>query len=68
MRRLRFQDRSEESVGVVAEGFQLTDGRVVVQSTRVQMSPVLYKSAEEAAYDWRSAELEWIDSEVEAVS
>lgn len=60
MRRLRFQS---EPVGVVAEGLQLTDMRVVVQSTRVVTSPVLYRTIEDAMYDWRGAVLEWIDLE-----
>jgi hypothetical protein len=62
MRRFCFQDRSE-GIGIVAEGLQLTDGRVVVQATRVQVSPVLYRRMDDAVYDWRSAELEWIDPE-----
>ena len=60
MRRLRFQS---EDVGVVAEGLMLTDGRVVVQSTRVVTSPIRYQSIEEVCYDWRGAVLEWVDLE-----
>ncbi len=63
MRRLRFWDRSELDHDVVAEGLQLTDGRVVVQSTRVTTSPTLYHTVNNAIYDWRGAELEWIDPE-----
>ena len=63
MRRLRFRDKTDQNVGIVAEGLLLSDGRVIVQATRVQMSPILYRSIEDTGYDWRGAELEWIDLE-----
>jgi hypothetical protein len=68
MRRLRFRDKTEQNVGIVAEGLQLSDGRVLVQSMRVRTSPVLYRTIADATYDWRGAELEWIDPEAEVVT
>jgi hypothetical protein len=61
MRRLVVIRKDDERV--VGEGCVLSDGRVVMAATTVQMEPMLYKTETKMAEDWgQGCTIEYIDA------
>lgn len=64
-RRLRLLDQSERCV---AEGFQASDGRIVVLALGVTMTPGTYRTIEKALEDWGRVSVEWLDGAEEVAA
>lgn len=69
MRRFRLADHNERPI---AEGFQHSDGRVVVLANiianEITMSANVYRTVDKMRADWVTASLEWLDGAEEVAA